>query len=180
MKAFLFDTETTDLIANSLIAERHRPCIIEFFGQTMELVGGKWTKVDELEFFCKPPMAVSEEVTRITGITNDDLEGAKPFKDHADSVRAIIERADWVVAHNLSYDEAVVDFELERLKQTVKWPDFKLCTVEATEHLKGHRLKLADLYEHLFGEKFEGAHRARTDVEGMTRCFVELWERGEI
>ena len=180
MRAFLFDTETTDLIANSLIADRHRPFIIEFFGQTMELVDGEWHKVDELEFFCKPPTAVSDEVTRITGITNDDLKGAKPFRDHADSVRELIERADEVVAHNLSYDEAVVDFEFERLGQQVGWPPGKICTVEATEHLKGHRLRLADLHEHLFGEKFQGAHRARADVEAMTRCFIELWDRGEI
>ena len=180
MKAFLFDTETTDLIANSVIAERHKPHIIEFYGMTLELVGDEWQKVSELEFFCKPPVRITETITRITGITNEDVKDAKPFAEHAQAVKAAIEASGMAVAHNLSYDEGVVDVEFERLKDQVVWPEEMMCTVEATEHLRGHRLRLADLHEELFGEPFKGAHRARTDVEAMGRCFIELWQRGEI
>lgn len=180
MKAFLFDTETTDLIANSVIAERHRPHIIEFYGMTLELKGDEWEKVGELEFFCKPKVRITDTTTRITGITNEDIKDAKPFSAYADQVKSVIESTDMAVAHNLSYDMAVVDTEFERLKSDVHWQYNNLCTVEATEHLRGHRLRLADLHEELFGEPFEGAHRARTDVEAMGRCFIELWRREEI
>lgn len=180
MKAFLFDTETTDLIANSVIAEHHRPHIIEFYGMVLELKDGLWAKVEELEFFCKPRVRITDTITRITGITNDDIKDAKPFSEHAEEVKRIIKSAEMAVAHNLSYDTAVVDVEFERLKSSVDWPLCMLCTVEATEHLRGHRLRLSDLHEELFGERFEGAHRARTDVEAMGRCFIELWERDEI
>jgi len=40
--------------------------------------------------------------------------------------------------------------------------------------LKGYRLKLAQLYEHLFGETFPDAHRARNDVQALRRICVEL------
>jgi len=40
--------------------------------------------------------------------------------------------------------------------------------------------KLSELYKHLFGEWFEGAHNAMVDVEATTRAFGELVKRGAI
>lgn len=177
MRTLVFDTETTDLISNSLLSEKHQPQIIEFCGlvyddQAQELEG--------LEFFCDPGKPLPDEVTRITGIKAEDLRGAPRFEAVADRIVALIESADSVVAHNLSYDMAVVDFELARLGRRARWPADRVCTVEQTEHLKGHRLKLADLHALLFGEPFAGAHRARVDVEALARCYHELVRRGEI
>lgn len=180
MRVALFDTETTDLMPNSVIAMEHRPHVIEFYGMILELQGDAWTKVAELEFFCKPPVQITEEVQRITGIKPEDVRDAPRFSEKADALRAFFEDADLAVAHNLSYDMGVINTEMERLGLMMEWPRDKLCTVEATEHLKGYRLKLSDLHEHLFGEPFSGAHRARVDVEAMGRCFVKLWEDGEI
>ena len=71
-------------------------------------------------------------------------------------MRAFFETVDMVVAHNVSYDMGVMDFEQMRVNPDEKfpWPAMQLCTVEATEHLKGHRLNLTALHEHLFGCKF--------------------------
>jgi DNA polymerase-3 subunit alpha len=41
-------------------------------------------------------------------------------------------------------------------------------------------MKLADLHEFLFGEGFEDAHRAKSDVMATVRCFIELCKRGDI
>lgn len=173
MRPFIFDTETTGLVTNSLVALRSQPRAIEFFGHAPE-------SSEELEFFCDPGVPLSDEVSAITGIKREDLAGAHPFGYYAERVVAMIEAADAVVAHNLSYDMAIVDFELRRLDLSVNWPRRKICTVEATEHLVGHRLKLNDLHQLLFGEPFSGAHRARTDVMALTRCFNELAVRGEL
>ena len=181
MRAIIFDTETTDLLANSLIAIEHRPHIIEFYAMAMEWKDGEgWTKVDELDFLCKPPIRISEEITRITGIKPEDVTDKERFAHHANAVEKFLGTGDMVVAHNLSYDMAVTDTEFERLRRAIEWPAQRLCTVEATEHLKGYRLSLSALHEELFGEAFTGAHRARVDVEALGRCFVELWNRGEI
>lgn len=177
MKTVIFDTETTDLIKNSLVAEKHQPQIIEFFGVGFE---GDGLDLRELEFLCNPGRTLPKKITEITGITDDQLEGTLPFSHYATKVRELIEWADVVVAHNLSYDQAVINTEMKRIGETVKWPDVRICTVESTEHLKGHRLNLGALYELLFERPFEGAHRARADVVALSKCYYELLGRGEI
>lgn len=181
MIAVLFDTETTDLMPNSLVSLEQRPHIIEFYAMQAVLDdGGDWQKIGEMEFRCKPPVQISEKITSITGIKNEDVAGAYSWKVHAQDVAEFISAGDMVVAHNLSFDIAMVDTEMERINMPLEWPLEKLCTVEATEHLEGHRLKLSALHELLFGEPFSGAHRAKVDVEAMFRCFRELWRRREI
>lgn len=177
MIAFIFDTETTDLISNSVRPIDQQPQIIEFFGHAVK---EDCEAVFELEFFCDPGKPLSEEVQRITGIKPEQVAGQPRFAERAVEVRDAIESSDAVVAHNLSYDMAVVDFEMKRAGLDINWPAEKVCTVESTEHLKGHRLSLSALYEHLFGETFSGAHRARTDVDALTRCYLRLVELGEI
>lgn len=177
MRVLIFDTETSDLIGNSLLADRHMPDTIEFYGC---IVNEEGDAVEELDFLCKPPQPVSETTTRITGIKQEDVKDAPPFSHFAEKVFALIESSDTVVAHNLSYDMGVVDVEAKRLGREVFWPADRVCTVEQTEHLKGHRLSLSALHEELFGEPFTGAHRARVDVEALTRCYLELVRRGEI
>jgi hypothetical protein len=38
-------------------------------------------------------------------------------------------------------------------------------------------MTMAGLHEYLFKEKFEGAHRARVDVQALKRCCLELMRR---
>lgn len=177
-RALVFDTETTALVSNSVLPEKHQPEITEYFGQIVQIPSME--VVDQLEFFCKPRQPVSEEVTRITGITNDMLMNEKPFSAYSSLVARQVSSVDAVVAHNLSYDVHVVTTEFSRINQqsSLIWPRRKICTVESTEWLKGYRLNLSALHEELFGEKFAGAHRARQDVEALTRCFCELVNRG--
>lgn len=175
-RAFCFDTETTALISNVARKESKQPRIIELYGCVVE----DGNVVDDLDFLCDPGIQLSDEVQKITNISPEDLKGKLPFKDHADDVLAIIETCDTIVAHNLFYDLHVLSVELQRLGKSLVCPARRVCTVEDTEHLKGYRLSLSALHEELFGEKFEGAHRAKTDVMAMVRCYNELVKRGEI
>lgn len=177
MRIFIFDTETTALVENSMMALDRQPQIIEFYGMVTAPNG---SLLGELEFFCDPGRPLPEEVTRITGIKDEDLRGAPRFEAMAQSVIEKIESCDVVVAHNLSYDMAVVNFELSRIGRSVRWPRRRICTVEATEHFKSHRLNLSALHELLFGQPFSGAHRARVDVQALARCYFELQARGEV
>lgn len=177
MKALIFDTEATQLVTNSLVKEQHQPRIIEFFGQIVEDDG---TILEELEFMCNPGIPIPEKVTEITGIRDEDVADAGSFAKHAYALQQFIARSEAVVAHNLSYDWFVVNTEFERLGKKVEWPNIRICTVEETEWIKGFRLNLSALHEHLFGEPFAGAHRAREDVQALTRCYLELRRLGEI
>lgn len=177
MKTLVFDTETTALISNSLVAEKAQPRIIEFYGA---LYDAEAQLIREVDFLCDPGIPISPEITKITGIRPEDVAGQQKFAHHAADVRELIEEADVAVAHNMSYDHAVVNFEMARLQSAVQWPADLVCTVEQTEHLRGHRLRLTDLHQELFGEPFTGAHRARVDVQALARCYFELVRRGEI
>ena len=174
---FLFDTETTALVTNSVLPLQQQPKVIEFYGM---LLDEELNKVDELEFLCNPNMAIPEIVTKITSIKNSDVDNLPAFEVHADKVQQFMRYAKEVVAHNLSYDMFVLDCEFARLGRKVNWPAGRVCTVEATEWIKGYRLNLSALYEHLFGEPFSGAHRAKQDVEALASCFKELRLLGDV
>jgi len=94
----------------------------------------------------------------------------------------MIGKAQFFTAHNLAYDMEMLEFEFKRLNDTLKglWNKPLICTVEQTVHLRGIRLSLSALHEYLFNEKFEGAHRAKADVQAQVRCFMELKKRGEL
>lgn len=173
MKALIFDTETTDLISNTLLADKHQPRVIEFFGQIVEDDG---TILDNLEFRCNPGIVIPPKITEITGITNDDVKDEPPFAFFEPRIRKLMEQAQAVVAHNLSYDFTVMNMEMNRIQEAGlwPWPKIKICTVEETEHIKGHRLNLTSLHEHLFGVGFANAHSARHDVEALTRCWLQM------
>lgn len=170
--AIILDTETTALISNSVLTLKRQPQIVEFNGFLVDTDTRE--KTAELDFTCNPGIKLPEEVVRITGLKDDDLADKPPFSHYAQQVIDIIQAADWVVAHNLSYDKFVIETELKRLGLHVVWRPRMICTVESTEWIKGFRLNLSALHEHLFGEPFKGAHRARQDVEALTRCFFKL------
>lgn len=177
MRIFLFDTETDGLIRNSLVREEKQPRIIELFGLVLD---GDLNEVDKWESLFSHAARLSDEIIRITGITNDMLDDAPLFSQKADELKAFIEGCDCVVGHNLTYDMDMVNNEMRRLNLAVNWPVDRICTVEQTEHIKGFRLSLTNLHTHLFGEGFPNAHRAETDVRAMARCFIELRKRGEV
>lgn len=174
----IFDTETTGLVKNSLVPLDAQPRIIELF---MHLVDDETGVVlDEIEFFCDPGVPLDPVITRITGIKPEDLKGAKPFSAYSDRVCKLLDESDAVVAHNLSFDMALVTADCQRCGNDPLWPSRLICTVEQTEWIKGHRLSLTALHEGLFGEPFKDAHRARHDVAALTRCYLELKRRGDI
>lgn len=178
MKALVFDTETSGLIKNRLVPLDQQPRIIEFFGQLVDTETGE--TLEELEFFCDPGIQIEPIITRITGIKPEQLQGQPPFKHFAAQVIELIGKADALVAHNLSFDMAMVENDIKRASHEVHWNHRLICTVEQTEWMRGHRLNLSALHEELFGEPFAGAHRARVDVDALARCFLELFKRGEL
>lgn len=189
MRAIGFDTETTDLIRSRFRPLDRQPHIIEFFGLAIEGVpvsskGSKkasvsWKEKDHFGSLFNHGQPLTADIVRITGIKDEMLAGQPKFKDKAAQVKKFIESADIIFAHNLKFDKTMVDFEMERAGLKLNWPDRMICTVEATEHFLGRRMKLIELHQHLFGEPFSDAHRAENDVRPMVRCFIELWKRGE-
>ncbi len=181
MKAVVFDTETSGLIINRTMPRDKQPYVIEFYGMLVDLRTGKVSK--ELHFLAKPPVEgfkLEPKIVKITTITDIDIENEKPFEKYATEVQTFLESASVVIGHNLSFDMEMIDIELDRIGRRLKWPKRRICTVEQTLHFKGFRLKLSDLHEYLLNERFDGAHRAKVDVEATTRVASELLKRNII
>lgn len=178
MKVLAFDTETTGLVSNHTMKLDKQPEVIEFYGCLVDLSSGEI--LDELEQLIRPSKDITEEITRITSIDDAMVADSPAFAQVQESIKTFIEEAPAVLAHNLSFDMEVLDLEMERLNRSISWPKMRICTVEQTVHLKGFRLSLSGLHDHLFNETFPEAHRAKNDVIAMVRCAVELHKRGEI
>ena len=176
MRAVIFDTETTGLVGNRKLPLDQQPEVIEFFGCLVDLKKGKVLK--EYETLIKPKLVqeLPPKITEITTITTEMLKDAPTFAEVADDIFAFIQDAPVVIAHNLRFDKDMLDIEAERLTRTIAWPR-RLCTIEQTMHLKGHRLSLTKLHQLLFDEPFDGAHRAKVDVQALVRVCQELVKR---
>ena len=178
MEALIFDLETTGLTDNRSVPLDKLPEAVEFCGLLIDFDTGRL--IDELDILIKPHKPVPFEITKITGLNDEDLKDASPFAWVASRIRTIIQHAPLVIAHNASYDVEILDIEYQRAKLApLVWPRI-VCTVEATVHLQGHRLNLTALHTHLFGCGFPNAHRARTDVEALARCVAKLYQQGDI
>lgn len=96
-----------------------------------------------------------------------------------------LEKAEYMIAHNMQFDINVLGAELIRLNMVPKKQTKKICTMkESTNFCKlpgfrGYKWPtLTELHVKLFGEEFEGAHDALDDVSATARCFFKLKEYG--
>jgi len=97
-----------------------------------------------------------------------------------------VKKCECVIAHNISFDEKIMDAEFIRCK----FPEIicnkeRICTMKSTidfcaiPNAMGFKWpKLQELHEKLFGCQFEEAHNALADVEATVKCFFELKNRG--
>jgi len=180
MKIFI-DFETTGLLEPKAKGAAAQPYAIEFYG--VVYTDDMEEKLQEYECMIKPPVPISPEITKITGITNDDLADKDPFIQHLDALQDLFLGVTTLVAHNAQYDKGILQWELERLNAVTKfpWPPVTVCTVEQSTSLKRHRLKLIDLYEMATGKRYDDkAHRAKDDVEALVVCYRWLREKGLI
>lgn len=175
----IFDTETSGLTRAVDTDIAKQPRIIEYFGlkvndKTFEIEG-------ELELLIYPGEAISQEITDITKITNAMLQGKPTFPQIFQQLATFHLGESYIVGHNISFDVDMLTFELKRIGKLLNfpWPMVHICTVEASEHLEGRRMKLADLYKHLTGNTLVDAHRARNDVMATYECLKELIAQGE-
>jgi len=175
----VFDLETTGLPKAEGSDLDMQPKIIEFgaIKLTEELI-----EVDRLEFFCNPKHMLDPKITKITGITDDMLKDEKPFIAHLEKLNEFFLGTKRMFAHNLGFDRKILKFELERLDKVTSfpWPYEHTCTVEVGQRVWGKMRKLGDIYEELFEEKIEGAHRSINDVEATLRIIEWYAKEGHI
>jgi len=183
MNRIIFDTETTGLLKAMGAPLRSQPKVIELYAV---LVDKNWKPIAEFSELINPGEKLDPVIVKITSITDAMLKGKPSWSKVHDKAAAFFAKADQVIGHNLTFDMDMINNETRRI-QILKsstpdfpWPRLKMCTVEATEHLLGRRMKLGELHTHLLGSAFDGAHRAKADVMALHAVCKKLAENGEI
>lgn len=123
----------------------------------------------------KPPVMVPPEASAIHHITNAMLEGKPCIEDLAGDIRKLVDAADYVSAHNLPYDLAILRRQLPGVFGSIT-PDMELDSLRLARHLwplvSSHALQALryrfELDSGISGE----AHRALFDTM-LVRALVE-------
>ena len=182
MGIIIFDTETTGLIKPDANDLNKQPYITEFFG-VKYVEGIDFQQMNKLHLMIKPPVPLSAEITRITGITNDYLKDCPSFAEVYDQLVDFFMGSEVMVAHNVAFDRSMLANELLRIDKVLNfpWSPEHICTVEKSMYLEQRRLNLTRLHEYATGQsEIPGAHRAGTDVKALTVCYQWLDNQGKI
>jgi DNA polymerase III epsilon subunit-like protein len=164
----VFDLETTGLPKAQGADLDLQPRITEFGAIKLN---EKLEEIGVLEILINPGIPLDPVITKITGLTDDDLKDKKPFVAHLDEVIEFFLGERQLVAHNLPFDRAVLTFELERLERVTSfpWPPEQICTVEVGETIWNKKRKLGDIYLEVTGQEHKGAHRSIADVRALIK-----------
>ena len=167
----LLDFETTGLTLHPRADLKKQPKAIEFGGLLLD-ADGKW--VEEASIMINPGEPITEEITKITGITNDDLKDAPTFAEVLPQIERMFRQARMVVAHNLNFDKQILMGELARLGRVelFPWPKQEMCTVQLYREDYGRNPRLIELYERVMGKPLAQTHRALDDVKAMAEVFL--------
>ena len=176
MRVALLDCEATDKKILPKVAEPDKQTyaieVALFILEDNELV-------DQYESLIRYTEEVPTEVLKLTKINPLDLKTAPHWEGVRAELVKRLEMCDRLVAHNASYDCDLLD---NMPGGSMPWPKEIICTVEATEHLRGFRLGQSTLFQELFDKTVDEAtlHRAAADLEILQQCYVELVHRKEL
>lgn len=176
----VWDTETTGLTLHPDAPLAKQPRIIEFGAIVLSLKDG--SVVEEHSLLINPQEPISEEITKITNITDAMVADQPTFQQRLPQLRHLFARATSHVCHNTPFDRAVLSAELARyphLEGTADWPWPKeFCTMNLYTPHWGRPPRLIEVYAAIMGKPYEQTHRGLDDVKAMVEIIQKerLWE----
>ncbi len=192
----IFDTETTGLVEPYASPLAKQPHIIEFaaiklqdeppYGE-LECEDDHGIIPSRIEFLVKPPIPLPEIITKITGLTDEDLKNESPFTEYYLALVRFFLGERHLIAHNVQFDVDLLRFQLQRMGCLLRfpWPPNHHCTVNLNMDIKGHRIKQDQLFDYVTGgaegaRAEAGAHRAMADVEDLTTIVRWMLDNGRM
>lgn len=186
----IFDTETTGLPRSwraPLTDLDNWPRLVQIAWHLYDSAG---LKVEEQNLIVIPEgFTIPSDAARIHGISSERAAAEGIALESAlETFKRSLDRAQYIVAHNMSYDEKIVSAEfLRKNKPDALLGKKRLCTMESTTLYcaingpRGYKWpSLAELHQKLFNTGFVDAHNAAADVAVTAKCFWELKQRGII
>lgn len=185
-----FDTETTGLPRNwkaPVTDLDNWPRMIQV-GWTLCDANGK--RIEAADFIIQPDnFTIPKGASDVHGITTEKaMEEGVLLDTVLDQFNQLVNDADFIVAHNISFDEKIIGAEFLRRNLVTDFESKpKLCTMKLSAdycNIPGPYgpkwPKLSELHIKLFGVDFEGAHDAFADIEATEKCFWEMKKIGLI
>jgi len=162
----VFDVETT-----GLSAERDR--LIEI--AAVKVKNG--TEIDSFESYINPQRPISELITRLTSITNDDVRDAPLEKEVMTNFYNWLDKDDILVAHNAKFDLGFLDTCFERLGlENKNNASIDTLFVSRAENKEAKRHGLSNLAK-LYKVRLVQHHRAIYDTKATAEIFVKMLDQ---
>ncbi|GAF03621.1 3'-5' exonuclease [Saccharicrinis fermentans] len=185
-----FDTETTGLPKNwkaPVTDLNNWPRMVQI---AWILCDTKGNRIEANDYIIKPNgFIIPKDASNVHRITTDkaNKEGAE-LEDVLCNFNSLVDKATYIVAHNISFDEKIIGAEFLRKKIKTNFSGRKkLCTMQASTNFcripgpYGFKWpKLSELHQKLFGADFEEAHDASADINATEKCFWEMRRLGLI
>ncbi|MDD2380963.1 MAG: 3'-5' exonuclease [Mariniphaga sp.] len=185
-----FDTETTGLPRNwraPITDLNNWPRMVQIAWILSDKTG---SRIEAGDFIIKPEnFVIPLNTTRIHGISTEKaLHEGKNLLEILTKFNDLVNEAEYLVAHNISFDEKIIGAEFLRMGMESNFlKKRKLCTMKSSTNYcripgpYGFKYpKLSELHFRLFGEDFDEAHNAAVDIHATEKCFWEMRKRGWI
>ena len=185
-----FDTETTGLPRNwkAPVSDLNNwPRLVQLAWLHYDNDGNK---IGGNNFIIKPVgFTIPSDASRVHGISTEKaMSEGVALQDVLNEFQTFISKSNYLVAHNISFDEKIVGAEFLRNKMINSIPKMnKICTMEkSTNYCKlngpyGYKWpKLSELHFKLFGTGFAEAHNAAVDINATAKCFWQMKKIGVI
>jgi len=187
----IFDTETTGLPKDfkaPISASDNWPRVVQIAWQLHDDMG---VMIEHQDFIIKPEgFNIPFTAVNVHGISTELAnEKGEDLSKVLNIFNEVLQRADFVVGHNINFDLKVTGAEYYRKGIETKLMEMEtldtnsektaqICQLPGGRGGKFKYPKLGELYKHLFGSDFAEAHNATADVEATTRAFLELIRLG--
>ncbi len=184
---FFFDTETTGVPLNYKAPSsdtNNWPRLVQL---AWILTDQEGNRIHTGNLIVKPEgFIIPTDATRVHGITTQRAnEEGVPLTEAIEQFKADLDLATYIVGHNVDFDKKIVGAEMIRLGMKDELEKKKsYCTMlSSIDFCKipgkyGYKYpKLQELYKKLFGNEFDDAHNAMSDIEATEQCFWELRKR---
>ncbi len=185
-----FDTETTGVPRNwkaPVTDLNNWPRLVQL---AYLLYDDNGNKISQGDHIVRPDgFIIPSDASRIHGISTEKAQKEGfAIQSVLQEFQSVINQADFLVAHNMSFDEKIVGAEFLRNKMADGTATKrKICTMLSTtnycqlEGPYGYKWpKLSELHYKLFRTGFKEAHNASVDIHATARCFWELKRLGKI
>ena len=130
MRVCVWDTETTGFPVREGKLEQ-QPYIIQFAAIVWEMEeDGTHTELERHDILIKPRISIPFGASQVNGIYDKDVADKPYIEESIDVIMKVLNGADIVVGHNISYDEEILGYELSRLGRHGDYtPIQSICTM---------------------------------------------------